>query len=335
MSILKKFSFILFLLMFENIDAEAQFSYTHSDGTVISCQQTPLKADEYEGELYKKYAEVANNKIMLYSTSAKISTPNELTSVSAEAIPLTAIKFDAEHFAVTVQDTDEQHPMTIMFIYTSPQVAQNYVQKDGVKSKEEPTTNTNATIEFPTHESAIAFVEELIAKLPVEKQAGAKTVFENTYYGMVGEEKRQQGMKARAEANRLKAKRESNMIEINNKTFYMDANAVYNWDFEKIASRTYTSLTFNDPKITYSWSSNNNNRVTKNGNTKYYVKSVVNSDVFYDSTFDTAYLTSKYDNSVGNKYFVFKQGKEIGYYKIAFMATQLVEIACLIDYFEL
>ncbi len=183
--------------MFKNIDAEAQFSYTHSDGTVISCKKAPIQMEEYKGSIEAKYVEVINKKIMIYGTSANVSNPKTFTRVDVEAISLAHIAFDQEHLAVMVGEPKDDTPMTVMFVYTSPQTNQIYLHENGVKSKETPSPTTVANIEFPSHTLAKAFVYEVIANLPTEKQKEAEKVFEDIYYGMAGEMKRQQDMQAR------------------------------------------------------------------------------------------------------------------------------------------
>ncbi len=130
-----------------------------------------------------------------------------------------------------------------------------------------------------------------------------------------------------------KIKSEANLVEINGKTFYFDASNVYDSGLNKIGSRsTNSGVDFDNGKVKYGGFSGMT--TTKNGNDLYYHKSAT-STVFYDKACKSPYLTQTSDSGDSKKYAVFKDKKEVGYYKVAFMAVKLKEIACLMDYLGL
>ena len=334
---MKKIILTLLACICMSVGVQAQFTYTHSDGTVISCKKAPFRTLDDGEDIRTEYVEVTNKKIMFYTTYATVSRPKIFNRVNAEAVLLDNIAFDDQHFAILVQDTDENHPITIMLIYTSPQVREIYEQKKGVKSKLDPTPSTLATFEFATHKIGKDFVSEVISKLPANKQENAKVVFEKVYYGMAGEMQRQKDMKTRKEQatatngtdKKQKLINDGNLIEINGQTFYMDGSAVYNSNFEAIGTRSISYLKFGQTTYNYK-----DETITKNQKPMFYQKSGT-SGIFYDKGLKSAYLKVNSEQGNAKKYFILKDGKQIGYYKVAYMATSLAEVACLMDYLGL
>ena len=181
--------------MFENIDAEAQFSYMHSDGTVISSKKASFKTEKSEEDVINYYAEVKNKKATLYTTYASLKSPQKVYQVYIDAIPVSDLDFE-EKVIVLPDNGGASSPIQLMVVYTdSPQMQQGYFEENGVKSKMQPSESTNTSFFFPTHAPAKAFVEEMIASLPADKQEDARAKFKKHYEVMTGEMIRQDEVK--------------------------------------------------------------------------------------------------------------------------------------------
>ena len=129
-----------------------------------------------------------------------------------------------------------------------------------------------------------------------------------------------------------KIKAEANLVEINGKTFYLDASNVYDSYFNKIGSRrTNSGVTFDNGKAAYNFTDGN---IRINQNEIYYLKNA-SSTVFYDKACQSVYLKMTSDRGDNKEYSIFKDNKEIGYYRVNTFATSLKEIACLMHYLGL
>jgi hypothetical protein len=295
--------------MFENIDAEAQFSYTHSDGTVISCKKAPsrVQASDDGNTLTKFYAEVSNDKMIAYMVNSPSSNPKEVEDLIVSTVPLSDIKFEGESNPFGI--TSSEAIISLYITHTA------YVYSGGAKVD----TEMNAIdFHFSTNEAGKAFINEVINNLPVAKREIAHKKFNEAYDRSVNFTAEQAIKNTEKEAKQAKLKQDIKQhgveIEVGSKTLYIYGWNLYNGIFEKVATRGVNRITFDANK--YDWADPNSFK--KNGTTIYHNVKTVRDDRTLE---------------------IFRDGKKIGTCEKTMVSAENLpepsEIAAILDYFGL
>lgn len=322
MSILKTFSFILFLLMFENIDAQAQFSYKHSDGTVISCNNPPQSTQEIEEGsaifLSQEYADIKSPYLCQYMTISAKDSPKNPKQVTVQKILIADIDFNDFSLAGNA-----------LYLSSSKPTFEVYTNENGVKTKVSPTDDELkflGTIGVNIENSAQieAFMSELIQSLPADKQATVKKRLDSELARL----ERIKNPIAVAEKNQKPSddliREKGSSIVFNGRTYYKYDNKFYDASFQEFCVYFGGNYKIGDT-VPYKEQSQ---AVSKNGQALAYLDM---SEAFFDSKKSNKYL--KKSNGV-----IYRLDKQIATYKDAShvaSAWYIRDIVVLVDYFGL
>lgn len=174
-------------------NTDTQFSYQHSDGTIISCQSEPVHIDEItpypmtEDEIpeelpeeqkeelrqlirsgrtslpiiTKSYIEIQDDMITYYSTGAFSHSPNQIIDLRVEQASMDNI--NPTNYTYEVNDTYVRFFLSFSFIRVD-----TYIDNEGVKLKktEELQGDYSIIFFFSTEEQAGVFIDKIIDALP-------------------------------------------------------------------------------------------------------------------------------------------------------------------------
>lgn len=321
-SISKTFFLLLLMSLLKNTDAQAQFSYTHSDGTVISHNKFPQSTEDMEEGsailLLQKYIDIKSSYLWQYTTVSPKNSPKNPTQVIVQKVLIADIDFN--DFSVAGNS---------LFLPSSKTASEVYVNQDGIKTKVALTDEEVAalgSIEVVIQNTAQieTFMSELIKSLPTDKQATIKKKL-NAELAKI------ESMKnpvATVEKNEKPSddliREKGSIMQINKNTYYKYDHKFYDASFQEFCVYSGGNYKIGNT-VPYQ---EQNQVVSKNNQVLAYLDM---GEAFFDSKKSNKYL--KKTNGV-----IYKLGKQIATYKDASQvasAWYIRDIVVLVDYFGL